>query len=890
MRKQSFRLARRVLCAWVATGMATVSVCAAPPAPPAPRGPGPKADDSKVKSLRLAIEDLIATFGSGYPRGREYLERLRGTDAANFAKLQREALVANPLVSGRPLLFVARAPDSAGTHEYISPRSFRRPGGALKLLDLKTGKTSTLVAAPKGMVRSPCVHFDGKRIVFAMSRDGRESFHIFEVSAGYVAGSPVGRRPVRQLTSATDVGDVDPIYMPDGSIVFASTRELKYVPCDTQIVPQLFRMSPTGANIHQITRSTAHENQLSVMPDGRILYSRWDYVDRNFGDGHGFWVANPDGTNQAIIWGNNTTHPSAGWSARCIPGTGRLLCILGTHHGSLGGALAVLAPQEAIDGAESIVRTWPGKVMGKFERPRQARLEAERNSVVRLAVETWSPQARRLWANDANMRLHRNDDALWNTRPWYNTPWPLSDKYFLCARAPSRAAAAAICLVDVFGNEIILHKEGDGCFSPMPLAPSPRPPAIPVRRDYRNGDGVFYVQNVYEGTHMKGVKRGQVKAIRVVEVLSKRGRSQGCGWSGLGMQTPAMNWTEFNAKRILGTAPVEKDGSAHFAVPSDRFVYFQLLDADGMMVQSMRSGTSIHSGETLGCVGCHESRLSANTPAGTKRPSMAARRAPSKLAQWYGPPRRFSYRAEVQPVFDKHCIKCHDIGKKGAAKVILAADKTPSFNFSYMELWRKGYVSGVGAGPAGHLPAYSWGSHTSKLIRHLRKGHNKVKLDRESFGRLVTWLDLNGPYYPTTYCAYPYSPPGRCPLDRRQAAALCGLVGIRHEQLWRTSHCTGPMISFDRPELSPCLARVKKDPAKYAKALAIIRAGQEQLRTRPRADMPGFVPWKRDRQRRAHFERYRSIERRAREAILKGRKLSDADLVSGFTLDEAPIR
>ncbi len=292
-------------------------------------------------SLRVAVEDLIETFGDSYPRGREFLARLEKIDARGFVELQSEALLANPLVSGQPLLFVVRAPDTAGTHLYVKPHAYRGRGGALKLLDV---------------------------------------------------------------------------------------------------------------------------------------------------------------------------------------------------------------------------------------------------------------------------------------RPWYNTPWPLSDKHFLCARAPQRHRPPVLYLVDVFGNEVLLH-----------------------------GEGVFLVQDVYQGTHMKGVKPGSVRAMRVVEVLSKRGRSEGAGWNGLGMQTPAMNWTEFNAKRILGTAPVAADGSAHFAVPSDRFVHFQLLDANDMMVQSMRSGTTIHSGQMLGCVGCHESRLTApSSPSRPTRPS-ALRQAPARLRPWYGSPRRFSYIDEVQP-------------------------------------------------------------------------------------------------------------------------------------------------------------------------------------------------------------------------------------------------
>ncbi|MHC4266194.1 MAG: TolB family protein, partial [Planctomycetota bacterium] len=246
---------------------------------------------SKVESLRLAIEDLSQTFGDQYPDGRQYLKQLPSIEEKGFPTFHRQALLANPLVSGQPLLYVVRAPDEDGTHTYVEPYRFRKYGSALKVIDLSMGRTVTIVETAKGIIRNPCVHFDGRRVLFAMSGSRQENFNIFEVAVDLAAGSG----SVKQLTNASDVSDVDPIYLPDDSIVFASSRDLKFVPCDTQIVPQLFRMSPDGTNIHQITRSTAHENQISLMPDGRILYSRWDYVDRNFGDGHGFWVTNPDG-------------------------------------------------------------------------------------------------------------------------------------------------------------------------------------------------------------------------------------------------------------------------------------------------------------------------------------------------------------------------------------------------------------------------------------------------------------------------------------------------------------------------------------------------------------------------------------------------------------------
>ncbi|MHC4708140.1 MAG: HzsA-related protein, partial [Planctomycetota bacterium] len=644
------------------------------------------------------------------------------------------------------------------------------------------------------------------------------------------------------------------------------------------------------ANVHQITRSIALENQISLMPDGRVLYSRWDYVDRNFSDGHGFWACNPDGTNQALIWGNNTTHPSTGWTARFIPRSGRLLCILGVHHGSLGGALAILDPRKAIEGLESIVRTWPVEVKDEILRDRENSLEEEPEEevdhLVKGALQNWSPKMRHLWSTEPNMRFHQYIDALRGVEPWYNTPWPLSEKYFLCVRAEEREAPPAIYLVDIFGNELMVHKEGAGCFSPMPLAPSSRPLMIPSRRDYGNGDGFFYIQDVYEGTHMQGIARGTVKAVRVVETISKRGLANWVEWNGGG--SPGVAWRDFNAKQILGTASVEEDGSAYFAVPSDRFAYFQLLDEDGMMVQTMRSGTSVHSGETLSCVGCHESRHTASPSAAQERITLASQRPPEKLRQWYGPSRPFNYAVEIQPVLDKHCVDCHDYGKEGAKEIVLSGDKTASFNVSYMELWRKGYVGGLGAGPAGNLPPKIWGSHTSKLAKLLREGHKNVKLDAESMDRLISWIDINGPYYPTAYCAYPSNPPGRNPLKPEETEILGELSGFSFDEIIAVYPSKGPLVNFTRPELSPCLNSLSKDSEEYREALALIRKGHERLKKRPRADMPGFVPWERDLTRMAHRKKYNEIELNSRLAIREGtlRYEPDQDVYKEIEVEE----
>ena len=809
-----------------------------------------------LDALRLAVEDLIATFGARYPGGSAFLkeldalQKLAADDAADkteltvkLADLQRRALLANPLVCGQPLVFVAR-PQYAAVYHAIDTLSQVgeatdgkfAPGGALKVLDVASGAIRTLVETPQGTVRSPCVHFDAKKILFAMRRTAKENLHIFEINADGTG--------LKQLTFAPGVSDFDPIYLPDGGIVFSSTREPKFNMCSQDIGANLFRMDGDGSNIIQITKSTLFENQAALMPDGRIVYKRWEYVDRNFGDAHGFWTVNPDGTQQSILWGNNKADPAAVYYPRLIPDTWQMLCILSTHHGNMWGALAIIDPNIDTDRNAAILRTWPAGVRASLR-------DSDRFDC----------------------------DRLGRVNPKYEDPWPLSSKYFLCSRSGPQNGLG-IYLLDVFGNELLVHAEAPGCFSAMPLATSPRPPVTPVRRDYNNSSGLMYVTDVYQGTHMLGVKRGSVKKLRVVESPEKRAWTDG-KWYGQGFQAPGMNWHDFTAKRILGTVPVEADGSAYFKVPADTFIFFQLLDENDMMIQSMRSGTVAQSGEKTGCVGCHDNRLAAPPP--SLVPALALQREPSTLEPWYGPTRSFSLMAEVQPVFDKHCVKCHDFDKPAGKKLLLAGDRDPFFNAAYTELWRKKIIRTIGAGPAGIQQPYSWGAHASPLVKILVEGHaadkgpspDKLKLDKESIDRIVTWIDINGPYYPTYDSAYPNNPAGRSPLTGGQLAQLSRLTGVNCAQD-NFASSNGPWLSFDRPELSPALAKLDKNSPQYQEALSILQAGKDALARQPRGDTLDFTPCDKDRQREEFYRQRMQVEASNRAAIRDGRKLREA--------------
>jgi hypothetical protein len=730
------------------------------------------------------------------------------------------------IVTAEPIVFVARQqypPDHHNTETMfqtgeINTEKFQG-GSAIRAIDFANGRTvRTLLDVPQGVARDIDVHFDGERLVFSMRRNAADDYHVYEMNAD---GSGL-----RQLTFGAGISDIDPIYLPDDRVLFTSSREPKYCMCNRHIMCNLFTMDADGANIQQIGHSTLFEGHPSLLPDGRVLYDRWEYVDRNFGDAQGAWICNPDGTNHAIYWGNNTNSPGAVLDNRAIPGTGLFISTFSSCHDRPWGALAIVDRQRGLDMRVPVVRTWPTQAI----------------DLVGVG----------------------NYDTFLQVNPKYEDPYPLSDRLFLCSRTVGNGEQMGIYLIDLDGREELLHAEMPGCFDPMPLCPRPRPPIIPSRVDLAKSDGCFYIADVYVGTGMDQIDRGTVKSLRVVESPEKRFWTNPAWDGGTGQQAPAMAWDDFNNKRILGTVPVEEDGSAYFAVPADRFVYFQLLDAQGMMIQSMRSGTIVRPGETVGCVGCHENRLSSGSP---RRQVSATRRPPSRLASWYGPERNFGYLAEVQPVFDKHCVSCHDYGQEAGKCLNLSGDLGLPFNTSYVELRKKKYVNVPGAGPFQTLLPKSWGSRASRLVETLLNGHGdpaidaQVKLDREGFDRIVTWIDMNAPYYPEYASAYRDNRYGRSPLSDAQLGEVQRLTGSDD-------------VNFTRPTWSACLAKFQNasDPARLA-ALAIIEEGRRNLAARPRADMSGFrLVAEIEIRQQAKYDRLRSAEAKSREAILRGQK------------------
>ncbi|MDQ1255523.1 MAG: hypothetical protein QG656_115, partial [Candidatus Hydrogenedentes bacterium] len=708
-------------------------------------------DSGTTADLRAAVAELTDSFGDAYPKGAEYLAAIDAQQTAadpSFDALRRGALLANPLVNASPLVFVARRQYKSDHHNTetmfqtgeINTLSFEGPG-AIKSLDLaQGGAVTTLLDVPEGIARDIEVRCDGQRILFSMRRDIADDYHLYEMNAD---GSDV-----RQLTYGSGLTDIDPFYLPNGQIAFSSTREPKYCQCNRHIMANLFVMDADGANIRQIGHNDLFEGHGCVLPDGRILYDRWEYVDRHFGPSFGLWTVNPDGTNHALYYGNNAWSPGGILDARAVPGTEWVIATFGSCHDRPWGALAIVDRRLGLDGTKPIVRSWPADI-------------------------------------DAYLNVNEvgGIDIFTKVQPKYEDPYPLSDKFFLCSRA-IEGETMGLFLIDVFGNEVLVHGDPLGCYDPMPLAPRPIPPSIPPRIALTQDSGAFYVHDVYNGTGMETVPRGTIKYLRVIEAPPKKFWTQTL-WNIDATQAPAMNWNMTINKRILGDAPVSEDGSAYFTVPAGVFLYFQALDENKMMVQSMRSGTMIQPGETTGCVGCHEQRL-ASIP--NRAQPAALRRPPDTLEPWYGPSRDFNYLTEVQPVFDRYCVKCHDYGKKAGETLNLAGDLGLAFNTSYIELrsrsatrWYpdkpdqdKIYVKAVDDGPPEVLPPYAWGSHRSKLVDVIRNGHKRVEMDRESLERIVTWIDLNAVYYGSYASTHPDNLFGRSPLNDEQVKRQIG--------------------------------------------------------------------------------------------------------------------
>ncbi|MHC4400062.1 MAG: SUMF1/EgtB/PvdO family nonheme iron enzyme [Planctomycetota bacterium] len=680
--------------------------------------------------LRRAIESLTETYPDGYPRGPEYLRRLadlkkRLADVAapsaggrrnaqdkldglavDVEALRRDALLDHPMLDFDRLLVVRRREDRLGLPQnWQGNCALPKDGYDNRIATLSPvgpeGRMSTLYEPPGGQfVGDVDLHFSGRKMLFSMpGRHGR--WQIWEIGADGTG--------LRQVTPGehADVDNYDACYLPDERIVFASTRCFAGVPCvgGGNTVANLCLMDADGGGVRQLCFDQDHNWCPTVLGDGRVLYSRWEYSDLPHYFSRLLFHMNPDGTGQMEYYASNSFWPNSIFYARPVPNhPTKVVAVISGHHGvPRMGELVLFDPAAGRHEARGALQRIPG--FGQEVEP-----------VIR-------------------------DGLVQGSWPKFLHPYPLDDKCFLVSSKPDASSHWGIYLVDVFDNAVLIKEEpGYALLEPVPLCPRRRPPVIPDRVDLARDDATVFLTDVYRGEGLKGVPRGSVRKLRVYALHYAYPRMG--GHIHIGIDGP------WDARRIMGTVPVHPDGSAAFTVPANTPIAVQPLDAGGKALQVMRSWFTAMPGEVLSCVGCHESQNAG--PPSTFR--LASYRRPVEITPWHGPPRGFSFKREVQPVLDRYCVGCHDgAAERGQGTADFTLKDRPgwkNFTSSYVALHP--YVRRPGPESDYHMQKpLEYHASTSELVQMLEKGHHGVELDAEAWDRLITWIDLNVPDHGT---------------------------------------------------------------------------------------------------------------------------------------------
>ncbi|MBN2508241.1 MAG: discoidin domain-containing protein [Verrucomicrobia bacterium] len=658
-------------------------------------------------------------------------------------RLQRRLALANPLLDFKALLFTKRVPAS---FNHMSDQYYgwwSKPGGGIYVLrQFDSGAPSeeclTDAFTHPGSFLRPALSYDARRVLFAWCRHypglaGHPNkldkanvpedafYHLFEMRLDGTG--------LRQLTRGK-YDDFDGRYLPDGRIVFLSTRRGQFIQAGRDSAARTFAqpdlpdiyvrcgggperpvavytlhtMNADGSGLCSISPFEMFEWTPEVGSDGSILYSRWDYVDRDNMPYMGLWAISPDGGNARLVYGNYTRAPHCAFEPKPVPGSPKIVFTASAHHAQTMGSLVLLDPSAGFEGDAPVTRLTP--------------------EVPFPEIEAWPATS-------------------------YAGPWPLSERFHLVAwgyegaRVPGPGGwerwhavqrpdnGMALYLFDAAGHKELLWADpAIGCVDPIPVRPRPRPPVVASNIAWdQPREGRFFLADVYRG--LTTVKRGDISALRLVAIPPKTHPTMNFPNLGITRDDPG--------KSVLGTVPVEPDGSAHFRVPAGVILFFQALDADGLAVQTMRSATHVQPGQTLGCIGCHEPRQHAPAP----QRALALARAPSRIA--VGPEGSWTLRFDrlVQPVLDRHCVCCHrphtndlqaarwDLTPPKAYDTLVHYGK-PSLTDQVWAAYRRGHsVEGDGIARRSALWAL--------LARP--EGHQGVLMDADTRERLLTWMD-----------------------------------------------------------------------------------------------------------------------------------------------------
>ena len=612
-------------------------------------------------------------------------------------------------VSFDSLLLLRRKPFFSEQPFMDAHHLYNRPGGGVYRLSPvhPEGKVTTIVdSLGEGVYRDVCLHWDARKFLFSFGNgsdkwDGRQSYHIYEAG---VDGSRI-----TQLTSGPK-NDCEPFYLPNGQIGFTSDRSEHFVMCGgDRHSPTLFVMEGDGSGVRQLSFNVFNDFNPTVLPDGRILYSRWEYNERSVTALHNPFTMNPDGTMVAPYYGNATIRPNVVMFPRPVPRSRKVMALFTAHHGQTHGSIGLIDVRRGIDGPDPLTILTPNvPVTGE-------KAEDSRHG-------------------------------------WFSDPVPLSESTYLCSFTPTvlpwLERSWGLYVGDRHGNLALVFRDAEiSCAEPVPLAPRPRPhgmPPAPPNADAPEEEATLLLADAYVG--LTGVPRGVVRYLRILEDVPRKSVTYGGVICTSGTEI-------FTIKRIFGTVPIEPDGSAHFVVPANRNVYFEVLDEDYREIQRMRSVVCLKPNERRACVGCHESR-------GTAPPNTsptALYRAPSRPQPPPWGTKIVSFLRDVQPLLNEKCVACHTHDRM-ANRLILTDDLTDQFTVAYEELLP--WISVANANRWDHPDdvharfPLTYGSKVSRLVQVLAEGHHGLQLAADHWQRLINWIDANGVYYDRYEQAY----------------------------------------------------------------------------------------------------------------------------------------
>ncbi|MEN6496309.1 MAG: LamG-like jellyroll fold domain-containing protein [Thermoguttaceae bacterium] len=655
-------------------------------------------------------------------------------------EVKRSVALKNPAVDFDRLLFVDMPfpQGSEWRHETRHRLGYMAvPGARLLVLEglSPAGKLRQLMpqAPLHGSFWRPDLSYDAQKVLFCFKPHNEKSFHLYEIN--------VDGTGLVQLTDGI-YDDLDPIYLPDGHLLFSTTRGHTYVRCMPQTnAYMLARCDSDGRNVYLVSANNEPDYLPSMMHDGRVIYTRWEYTDKPLWRAQGLWTVNPDGTQVNTYWGNQSVWPDLLKDVRCIPGSRRVMFTGSAHHNWFAGSVGLIDPDHGYNFPDGLTKItadvgWPESGNGPVD-----------------PIE--SP------------RYHRNGKYT-----AYYSPYPLGEQDFLVSA--ERGGKFLLYLMDVDGNRELIYEGVHNIFHAMPLKPRPRPPVLvdrvawPSRAERLNPQGgVIFSGNVYQGAPDE--LRGKAKYLRVLNIEHKTYTY----WHKRPYLStgPVVSIVQSEGvKRIMGTVPIQSDGSVAFHVPAGQPLHFQLLDEHYQALQTMRSFANVMPGERRGCLGCHESHSRAPVIDGK---FVALAKPPRTITPPPWSDDTVSYPRYVQPVLDKYCGKCH----QGTGEAVKTVDLTPRAGFldfaepyflltgrpSWGQAYQKPKAPAPGFGIANVLMVEGYSttdpaayrtpkpmtylSHKSRLIELCSSGkHYDVKVDDLSLQRLIAWIDAMCPY------------------------------------------------------------------------------------------------------------------------------------------------